>query len=38
MISALLDHLWQSTLFCCGAWLLTLTLRGNGAAVPRLAK
>jgi bla regulator protein BlaR1 len=33
MISALLDHLWQSTLFCGAVWLLTLTLRGNGAAV-----
>jgi beta-lactamase regulating signal transducer with metallopeptidase domain len=33
MISALLDHLWQSTLFCCGVWLLTLALRGNRAAV-----
>jgi beta-lactamase regulating signal transducer with metallopeptidase domain len=33
MISALLDHLWQSTLFCAGVWLLTLALRGNRAAV-----
>lgn len=33
MISALLDHLWQSTLFCGAVWALTLTLRGNGAAV-----
>ncbi|HTU64624.1 MAG TPA: M56 family metallopeptidase [Steroidobacteraceae bacterium] len=33
MISALLDHLWQSTLFGGGAWLLTLALRGNAAAV-----
>src|SRR5512138_3058286 len=33
MISALLNHLWQSTLFCGGIWLITLALRGNGAAV-----
>ena len=33
MISALLNHLWQSTLFCGGVWLITLALRGNGAAV-----
>ena len=33
MISALLDHLWQSTLFCAGVWVLTLALRGNRAAV-----
>jgi bla regulator protein blaR1 len=33
MISALLDHLWQSTLFCGGIWLLALALRGNRAAV-----
>lgn len=33
MIAALLDHLWQSTLFCGGVWLLTLALRGNSAAV-----
>lgn len=33
MIAALLDHLWQSTLFCGGIWLLTLALRGNRAAV-----
>jgi beta-lactamase regulating signal transducer with metallopeptidase domain len=33
MIPALLDHLWQSTLFCGGVWLLTLTLRGNRAAL-----
>jgi len=33
VISALLDHLWQSTLFCGGVWLLTLALRANGAAV-----
>jgi beta-lactamase regulating signal transducer with metallopeptidase domain len=33
MISALLNHLWQSTLFCGGVWVLTLALRGNRAAV-----
>jgi bla regulator protein blaR1 len=33
MISALLDHLWQSTLFCGAVWVLTLALRGNRAAV-----
>ena len=33
MIAALLDHLWQSTLFCVAAWLITLTLRSNGAAL-----
>jgi beta-lactamase regulating signal transducer with metallopeptidase domain len=32
-VSALLDHLWQSTLFCGAIWLLTLALRGNGAGV-----
>ncbi len=29
----LLHHLWQSTVFCGGVWLLTLTLRGNAARV-----
>jgi bla regulator protein BlaR1 len=33
MIGALLDHLWQSTLFCAAVWLITLTLRHNGAAI-----
>ena len=33
MIGALLDHLWQSTLFCAAVWLTALTLRGNHAAV-----
>jgi len=33
MIYALLDHLWQSTLFCGAVWALTLALRGNRAAV-----
>ena len=31
MIGALINHLWQSTLFVIVAWLLTLTLRNNGA-------
>ena len=31
MIGALLDHLWQSTLFLCVAGGLTLALRRNGA-------
>lgn len=31
MMAALLDHLWQSTLFALAAGLLTLVLRGNGA-------
>lgn len=33
MISALLDHLWQSTLFCGGVWLVALALRGHRASV-----
>jgi beta-lactamase regulating signal transducer with metallopeptidase domain len=33
MIAAILDHLWQSTLFTLCAGLLTLTLRNNGAQV-----
>lgn len=33
MISALLDHLWQSTLFGVAAGLVALCLRGNSAAV-----
>jgi len=33
MIPALVNHLWQSTLFALGAGLLTLTLRRNGAGV-----
>jgi beta-lactamase regulating signal transducer with metallopeptidase domain len=33
MIPELLNHLWQSTLFCGGVWLLTLALRGDRAAV-----
>ena len=31
--SSLLQHLWQSTLFAFGAWLLTMTLRHNPAEV-----
>jgi beta-lactamase regulating signal transducer with metallopeptidase domain len=31
VIAELADHLWQSTLFVVAAWLLTLTLRNNGA-------
>jgi bla regulator protein BlaR1 len=33
MIAAMINHLWQSTLFCGGVWLITLTLRNNGAAL-----
>jgi hypothetical protein len=33
MITALLDHLWQSTLFAACAGLLTLTLGNNGARI-----
>ena len=33
MIRALLDHLWQSTLFCAAIWSITLALRANPAAV-----
>jgi beta-lactamase regulating signal transducer with metallopeptidase domain len=33
VIAALLDHLWQSTLFAAMAGLLTLTLRRNGARI-----
>ena len=33
MIAALINHLWQSTLFCCGAWLITLLLRANSASL-----
>ncbi|MEO8019073.1 MAG: M56 family metallopeptidase [Pseudomonadota bacterium] len=33
MIAALINHLWQSTLFCGGAWLITLMLRANSAAL-----
>jgi bla regulator protein BlaR1 len=33
MTGALIDHLWQSTLFCAMVWLITLALRANGAAL-----
>jgi beta-lactamase regulating signal transducer with metallopeptidase domain len=33
MMAALIDHLWQSTLFCAAVWLITLALRANGAAL-----
>jgi bla regulator protein blaR1 len=33
MITALENHLWQSTLFCCAMAVLTLMLRKNRAAV-----
>jgi bla regulator protein BlaR1 len=33
MIGALIDHLWQSTLFCVAVGSITLMLRANGAAV-----
>jgi bla regulator protein blaR1 len=33
VISALANHLWQSTLFAAAVWLLTLALRNNRAAV-----
>src|SRR3984957_20723797 len=32
-LSPVANHLWQSTLFAAVAWLLTLTLRKNRAAV-----
>jgi uncharacterized protein (TIGR03435 family) len=32
-LSPIANHLWQSTLCAAAAWLLTLTLRRNGAAV-----
>jgi beta-lactamase regulating signal transducer with metallopeptidase domain len=31
VLGSLLDHLWQSTVFACGAGLLTLLFRHNGA-------
>ena len=33
MIRALIDHLWQSTLFGAAIWSITLALRSNAAAV-----
>src|SRR5580658_2681711 len=32
-LSPIANHLWQSTLFACAAWLLTLALRKNSARV-----
>jgi bla regulator protein BlaR1 len=32
-MSALINHLWQSTLFCAAIGLITLALRSNGAAL-----
>jgi bla regulator protein BlaR1 len=32
-LSPVANHLWQSTLFACAAWLLTLALRKNSARV-----
>lgn len=31
MIVAVVNHVWQSTVFAAGVWLLTLTLRRNQA-------
>ena len=33
MMQALIDHLWQSTLFCAAIWSITLAMRANSAAV-----
>ncbi|HET9472786.1 MAG TPA: hypothetical protein VFO82_02780, partial [Steroidobacteraceae bacterium] len=33
MMRMLIDHLWQSTLFCAVIWSITLALRSNSAAV-----
>jgi beta-lactamase regulating signal transducer with metallopeptidase domain len=33
MMAGLINHLWQSTLFCVAVWLITLALRANGAAL-----
>ena len=33
MIAALLDHLWQSTLFCAGIWVIAWLCSSNGAAL-----
>jgi beta-lactamase regulating signal transducer with metallopeptidase domain len=33
MIAALLDHLWQSTLFCGGVWVIAWLCRSNGAGL-----
>jgi bla regulator protein BlaR1 len=33
MSAALINHLWQSTLFCAAVYLITLLMRANGAAL-----
>lgn len=33
MMRAVIDHLWQSTLFCAVIWLITLALRESAAAL-----
>jgi beta-lactamase regulating signal transducer with metallopeptidase domain len=33
MTAALIDHLWQSTLFCGVVWAITRSLRANSAAI-----
>ncbi|HUQ10855.1 MAG TPA: M56 family metallopeptidase [Steroidobacteraceae bacterium] len=33
MTGALINHLWQSTLFCAAVWLISLAMRANGAAL-----
>ena len=33
MVSALINHLWQSTLFAGAVGILTLMLRRNGAGI-----
>jgi bla regulator protein BlaR1 len=33
IVSALADHLWQSTWFACAAWLLTLLVRKDAARI-----
>jgi bla regulator protein BlaR1 len=33
MTGALIDHLWQSTLFCAAVWSITLLTRNNSAAL-----
>jgi bla regulator protein BlaR1 len=33
MSGAVIDHLWQSTLFCAAVWSITLALRSNHAAL-----
>ena len=33
MIAALVDHLWQSSLFCAAVWLISFLFRANGAGI-----